>query len=140
MKIDWAKVGTQLGLKGQTATALQQFKARNDNARRKLAQLQEQASTVDFANYRQQLSNSKVVDEVERHFKEFKPVTYDVGRQIKAIEAFENQAVKNAQETKGLVDKELEDLEKTLGNIEQARPFEDMTVVRFFEEDLIETC
>ena len=39
------------------------------------------------------------------------------------------QAVKNAQETKGLVDKELGDLEKTLKNIEEARPFEDLTVV-----------
>ena len=39
------------------------------------------------------------------------------------------QAVKNAEETKGLVDKELGDLEKTLKNIEEARPFEDLTVV-----------
>ena len=70
-----------------------------------------------------------MVDEIENHFKTFKPVTYDVGRQIKAIEAFETQAVKNAQETKGLVDKELQDLEKTLKNIEEARPFEDLTVV-----------
>ena len=69
------------------------------------------------------------MDEIENHFKTFKPATYDVGRQIKAIEAFETQAVKNAQETKGLVDKELQDLEKTLKNIEEARPFEDLTVV-----------
>ena len=52
-----------------------------------------------------------------------------MGRQIKAIEAFESQAVKNAQETKGAVDRELVDLEKTLKNIEEARPFEDLTVV-----------
>lgn len=70
-----------------------------------------------------------MIDEIENHFKSFKPATYDVGRQIKAIEAFETQAVKNAQETKGLVDKELADLEKTLKNIEEARPFEDLTVV-----------
>ena len=61
--------------------------------------------------------------------KGFQPKTYDVGRQLKAIEAFEAQAVKNAQETKGMVDKELEDLEQTLKNIEEARPFEDLTVV-----------
>ena len=71
-----------------------------------------------------------MVDEIENHFKSFKPATYDVSRQIKAIEAFETEAVKNAQETKGLVDKELQDLEKTLKNIEEARPFEDLTVVR----------
>ena len=70
-----------------------------------------------------------MIEEIEKHFQSFKPATYDVGRQIKAIEAFEAQAVKNAQETKGLVDKELEDLTKTLKNIEEARPFEDLTVV-----------
>jgi hypothetical protein len=75
------------------------------------------------------LKNQSVVDQLENHFKSFKPATYDVSRQIKAIEAFEAQAVKNAQETKGLVDKELVDLEKTLKNIETARPFEDLTVV-----------
>ena len=75
------------------------------------------------------LQNQSVIDEIENHFKSFKPVTYDVGRQIKAIEAFEAQAVKNAQETKGAVDRELADLEKTLKNIQEARPFEDLTVV-----------
>ncbi len=70
-----------------------------------------------------------MVDEIEQHFKSFKPKTYDVERQIKAIEAFEVQAVKSAEETKGKVDGELRDLEKTLENIETARPFEDLTVV-----------
>lgn len=60
----------------------------------------------------------------------WKPKTYDVGRQIKAIEAFEVLAVKGAEDTKGRVDEELRDLEKTLKNIEDARPFEDLTVVR----------
>jgi hypothetical protein len=53
-----------------------------------------------------------------------------VNRQIKAIEAFEAQAVKSAEETKMVVDKELSDLQKTLKNIEDARPFADLTVVR----------
>jgi len=70
-----------------------------------------------------------VIDEIEKHFSTFKPATYDVGRQIKAIEAFEAQAVKNAEETKGRVDLELKDLEKTLTNIETARPFDELTVV-----------
>lgn len=75
------------------------------------------------------LKNTAVVEDIEKHFKSFKPVTYDVERQIKAIDAFEVQAVKSAEETKGLVDKELVDLDKTLRNIEEARPFEDLTVV-----------
>lgn len=70
-----------------------------------------------------------MVDEIEQHFKSFKPKTYDVDRQIKSIEAFEVQAVKSAEETKGKVDGELRDLQKTLENIETARPFEDLTVV-----------
>ncbi len=94
--------------------------------------LSEQPQSVDFGHYRSVLKNQAVVDELERHFKEFKPVTYDVSRQIKAIEAFEAQALKSAEETKGVVDKELKELDRTLVNIEEARPFEDLTVVRSF--------
>lgn len=128
LKLDWTKLGTQLGLKGSTANALAAFKKRNDDARRKVTVLSEQPQTVDFAHYRGILKNTAVVDEIERSFNGFKPATYDVGRQIKAIDAFEAQAIKSAEETKGVVDKELRDLEKTLKNIEEARPFEDLTV------------
>ncbi|KAI9675274.1 MAG: ATP synthase d subunit [Caeruleum heppii] len=128
LKIDWASIGTSLGIRGQTATALQSFKKRNEDARRKVQMLSEQPQEIDFRQYRTQLKNQQVVDEIENHFKGFKPATYDVGRQLKAIEAFEVQAVKNAEETKGRVDLELKDLEKTLKNIEEARPFEDLTV------------
>jgi F-type H+-transporting ATPase subunit d len=129
LKLDWTKLGTQLGLKGSTANALAAFKKRNDDARRRVQQLSEQAQTVDFARYRGSLKNGGVVDEIEKQFKAFKPATYDVGRQIKAIEAFETQAVQSAQDTKAVVDQELKDLDKTLRNIEEARPFEDLTVV-----------
>ncbi|KAJ9143279.1 NAC-domain-containing protein [Coniochaeta hoffmannii] len=128
LKLDWAKVTTSLGLRGQTVTGLQAFKKRNDDARRKLQLLQEQATTVDFAQYRSVLKNQAVVDEIEKRFNAFKPATYDVGRQLKAIEAFEVEAVRNAEATKQKVDLELQDLEKTLRNIETARPFEELTV------------
>ncbi|KAL8686120.1 MAG: hypothetical protein Q9218_007333 [Villophora microphyllina] len=127
-KLDWNKITTSLGLKGSTATSLQAFKKRNDDARRKLAALQQLPQTVDFSRYRSTLNNTAVVDEIEGHFKSFKPKTYDVGRQVKAIEAFEAQAVKGAEETKGRVDREVQGLERTLRNIETARPFEDLTV------------
>jgi F-type H+-transporting ATPase subunit d len=129
LKLDWAKVTSSLGLRGQTVTSLQAFKKRNEDARRRVTQLSEQSSKVDFAHYRSILKNKAVVDEIEKHFNSFKPATYDVGRQIKAIEAFEAQALKNAEETKGRVDLELKDLEKTLKNIEEARPFDELTVV-----------
>lgn len=120
---------TSLGLRGQTVASLQAFKSRNDNAKRNVQQLSELPTTVDFAHYRSTLKNQAVVDEIEKRFKAFKPATYDVSRQLKAIETFEAEAVKNAQATKEKVDLELQDLTKTLQNIEQARPFEDLTVV-----------
>ncbi|KAI9765627.1 MAG: ATP synthase d subunit [Geoglossum umbratile] len=128
LKIDWVRITTSLGLKGNTAAALQAFKKRNEDARRKVRLLSEQAQDIDFAQYRTLLKNQAVIDEIEKDFKAFKPVTYDVSRQIKAIEAFEAQAVKNAEVTKGRVDEEVRDLEETLRNIEGARPFEDLTV------------
>jgi F-type H+-transporting ATPase subunit d len=130
LKIDWAKVSTSLGLRGQTAASLQAFKKRNDDARRKITVLSEQPQAVDFAHYRKNLKNQAVVDEIESHFKTFKPATYDVNRQLKAIDAFETQAIKSAEETKGRVEAELANLAKTLENIETARPFDELTVVR----------
>ncbi|GAB7342019.1 hypothetical protein MBLNU457_g0308t1 [Dothideomycetes sp. NU457] len=127
-KIDWTRLGTQLGLKGNTANALVAFKKRNDDARRKVQLLSEQPQTVDFGHYRSILKNQAIVDDLEKQFNAFAPKKYDVNRQIKAIETFEAQAVKAAEETKGKVDEELKDLEKTLKNIETARPFEDLTV------------
>merc|ERR1712144_82478 len=109
LKLDWAKVTQSLGLRGQTAASLQAFKKRNEDARRRVQILSEQPSKVDFAHYKSILKNQAVVDEIEKHFATFKPATYDVGRQIKAIEAFEAQAVKNTKETKKHVDLELKD-------------------------------
>ena len=39
------------------------------------------------------LKNKAVVDDAEKILKEFKPVTYDVSAQIKAIDSFEAKAV-----------------------------------------------
>lgn len=73
-----------------------------------------------------------MVDELENHVKNFKPATYDVSKQIKGIEAYEAAAVKSAEETKGMVEKELRSLEKTLANIEEARPFNELSLVSKF--------
>lgn len=130
MKVDWANLGSKLGLRGNTAAALANFKKRNDDARRRVQVLSQEAQTVDFAQYRSILKNQDVINDIEKQFNAFQPKKYDVQRQIKAIEAFEAQAVKSAEETKGKVDAELKDLEKTLTNIESARPFDELTVVR----------
>ncbi|KAI4269534.1 MAG: hypothetical protein L6R35_006685, partial [Caloplaca aegaea] len=105
-KIDWTHLTTSLSLKGTTAASLAAFKKRNDDARRRLAVLKSQPQSVDLAHYRQVLNNTAAVDEIDTFMKSWKPVTYDVGRQVKAIEAFEAQAVKSAEETRGVVEKE----------------------------------
>ncbi|KAK2075269.1 hypothetical protein P8C59_009410 [Phyllachora maydis] len=128
LKVDWAKITTSLGLRGQTVASLQAFKKRNDDVRRKVQELSDMPTTVDFAHYRSVLKNQAVVAEIEKRFKEFKPASYDLERQLKAIDAFEVEAVRNAEATKEKVDLELKDLNKTLKNIEEARPFDELTV------------
>ncbi|KAJ4515941.1 ATP synthase d subunit [Exophiala dermatitidis] len=128
MKLDWSKVSTQLGLRGSTATALANFKKRNDDARRRVQVLSEQPTTVDFGHYRSILKNTAVIDEIEQYFKTFQPKTYDVNKQLKAIESFEQIAIKNAEETKSKVEVELRSLEKALNDIEGARPWDQTTV------------
>jgi F-type H+-transporting ATPase subunit d len=90
--------------------------------------LQDQPTTVDFGHYRSVLKNTAVIDEIEQYFKSFTPKTYDVDKQIRSIEAFEQIAVKNAEETKGKVEVELKSLEKALGDIEGARAWDQLTV------------
>ncbi|KAG0135249.1 hypothetical protein HOY82DRAFT_601025 [Tuber indicum] len=128
LKINWAQITTSLGLKGQTVASLQAFKKRNEDVRRKVAILSEAPQEVDFSHYRAILKNQAVIDEIEKAYRSFKPATYDLNNQLRTIEAFEAEAVKNAEATKGRVDMELHELEKTLKNIEEARPFEDLTV------------
>ena len=74
-----------------------------------------------------------MIDEIENHFKTFKPATYDVRKQLGAIEQFERVAVKNAEETRDKVGVELGRLEKALGDIEGARPWDETTVDEIVE-------
>ena len=63
------------------------------DAQRIHAQAAAAPTTVDLAHYRSVLKNKAIVDEAEKLLNEFKPVTYDVSAQIKAIETFEAKAV-----------------------------------------------
>ena len=132
MKIDWAGITSSLGLKGSTAASLQAFKKRNDDAKRKVATLSSQSQDVDFARYRSTLNNTAIVDEIEQKFKSFKPAKYDLGRQLKAIEAFETQGMRSAEEAKAKVDSEVRALEKIADSVKSARPFEEITIVRLY--------
>ncbi|TFY77904.1 hypothetical protein EWM64_g6108 [Hericium alpestre] len=125
--VDFTRIYSSLGLGKETVSALQAFRKRNGDAQRIHAQLKAQPATVDLGHYRSVLKNTAVVDEAEKLLREFKPVTYDVNTHIKAIETFEAKAIEKAKVTEAQIDVELKDLQATLANIEEARPFEDLT-------------
>ncbi|KAG6919302.1 hypothetical protein DXG01_007435 [Tephrocybe rancida] len=142
--VDFTRIYTSLGLgKGQlhseiirklltrvieTISALQAFRKRNSEAQRLSVQYAGQPTTVDLSHYRAILKNKTVVDEAEKTLREFRPVTYDVSAHVKAIETFEAKAVEKAKETEEKIDIELKELQATLANIEDARPFDQLTV------------
>lgn len=125
--VDFTRIYTTLGLGKETIAALQAFRKRHTDAQRIHGQYASQPTTVDFSHYRSVLKNQAIVDEAEKLFKDFKPVTYDVNAHIKAVEAFETKAVAKAQETAEKIDVELKELQATLANIEEARPFDDLS-------------
>ncbi|KDQ06241.1 hypothetical protein BOTBODRAFT_39713 [Botryobasidium botryosum FD-172 SS1] len=126
--LDWARIYSSLGLGKETIATLQAFRKRHTEALRIHDQLASQPSTIDIARYRSVIKNQAIVDEAENILKSFKPVTYDVSAHVKAIESFEAKAVVTAEQTAKKIDEELANLKATLDNIEQSRPFEDLTV------------
>jgi len=125
--VDFARIYSSLGLGKETISSLQAFRKRNGDAQRISNSLAGQPTTIDFSHYRSVLKNQAIIDEAEKILKEFKPETYDVNTHIKAIETFEAKAVAKAQETEQKIDVELKELQQTLANIEEARPFEQLT-------------
>lgn len=90
--VDLAKI-SNLGLGKNTLAQISAFRKRADDAKRQLAQLKQQKTDVDFAHYNKVLRNKDVVSQAQKILSEFKPVTYDVQAQLKAIDAFESKAV-----------------------------------------------
>jgi ATP synthase D chain, mitochondrial (ATP5H) len=127
-RIDWPKLASALSLTPATTSALTAFRKRNVDAHNKLNQLKASKTEVDFSYYRGLLKNTKVINEIEKAARSFKPVTYDVTGVLKGIESFEGEAVKSAQETKKKISEQLKDLEETVKNIEQARHPEELSV------------
>ncbi|KIO23219.1 hypothetical protein M407DRAFT_244855 [Tulasnella calospora MUT 4182] len=126
--VDFTRIYGSLNLGKETVASLQAFRKRHTEAMRVNSQLKTTHAPVDIAHYRSVLKNQAIVDEAEKILKNYKPVTYDVGEHVKAIEAFEVKAVSKAEETAQKIDAELKDLQATLANIEEARPFEELTV------------
>ncbi|TEB35478.1 ATP synthase d subunit [Coprinellus micaceus] len=125
--VDFSRIYSSLGLGKETIAAVQAFRKRHADAQRVHNHYASQPTTVDFAHYRSVLKNKAIVDEAERLLKDFKPTTYDVSATLKAIETFETKAVAKAKETEEKIDIELQELQATLANIEDARPFDQLT-------------
>ncbi|KAF5333425.1 hypothetical protein D9611_002347 [Ephemerocybe angulata] len=125
--VDFSRIYSSLGLGRETIAAVQAFRKRHADAQRVATHFASQPTTVDFAHYRSVLKNKAIVDEAEKLLKEFKPTTYDVSATLQAIETFEAKAVSKAQETEQKIDVELKELQATLANIEDARPFDQLT-------------
>lgn len=126
-KIDWSKIIPQLGLTGHTATSLTAFKKRNDEAKSALYELKQQPTDVNFGAY-SKLKNAEIVSKIKADVASFNASTIDLQKQLNIIQGFEVKAIENAKKTEELVLAELADLEKTLDNIESARPFDQLTV------------
>jgi len=126
--VDFTRIYSTLGLGKETVAALQAFRKRHSDAQRITGQLNAQPTTVDVAHYRSVLKNKAIVDEAEKILRDFKPVTYDVNAHVKVIETFETKAIAKAKETEAQIDVELNDLQATLSNIQDARSFEDLTI------------
>ncbi|CAM0140918.1 ATP synthase d subunit [Umbelopsis sp. WA50703] len=124
--IDWSKL--TVSLPKETVASLQAFRKRNDEARRILDDLKQQRTDVDFEHYRKALKNQNIVEDAQKALTGFKPTTYNIDAQLKAIDQFEAKAVSKAESTVQQIDAELKDLNATLANIEQSRPIESLTV------------
>ncbi|KAI8333081.1 hypothetical protein BC941DRAFT_358418 [Chlamydoabsidia padenii] len=125
-KVDWTKLS--VSLPQETVASLQAFRKRNEEVKRVLDELKNQPTAVDFAHYRSTLKNQKVIDQAEKALKDFKPVTYNLDAQLKAIDQFQAKAVQKAQTTVEKIDVELKDLHATLSNIQNSRPIDQLTV------------
>ncbi|PWN90734.1 hypothetical protein FA10DRAFT_229223 [Acaromyces ingoldii] len=126
--VNWSRIYQSLGLGKNSTATLQAFRKRAEDARRQLQTLKHERTDVDVAHYKSILKNQDVVNQAEKILKDFKPVTYDVSAQLKAIDAFEAKATEQAQASADKIEAELKDLKATLKNIEDARPFDQLTV------------
>ncbi|CAG8467944.1 11650_t:CDS:2 [Cetraspora pellucida] len=126
--IDWSRLTVTLGLKKETITALQAFRKRNEEAKRVVSALKQQKTDIDFENYRNILKNKAIVNEAEKVLNQFKPTKVDLAGQLKVVEKFEKKAIDYAKNTVNKIDAELGELQATLTNMEQTRPFKDISV------------
>ena len=81
-----------------------------------------------MARYKSVLKDQSAIQNAEKVLSSFKPVTYDLGKVTGVVDAFEARAVEAAKATVEKITAEESNLQATLSNIKDARPFEDLTV------------
>ncbi|EIW70037.1 hypothetical protein TREMEDRAFT_38700 [Tremella mesenterica DSM 1558] len=126
--VDWTKIYTSLGLGKETLASVQAFRARHSLASNRNATLKNTIPQVDVAHYKSVLRNQQAVQLAEKVLKEYKAVDYDVTKWNGVVDAFEGKAVEAAKQTVQKITAEESSLKATLSNIQDARPFEDLTV------------
>ncbi|KAK8869606.1 hypothetical protein IAR55_000173 [Kwoniella newhampshirensis] len=126
--VDWTKIYNGLGLDKTTIQSLQSFRARHTSAINKNSALKATVPQIDLSHYKSVLKDQQAVSLAEKTLKEFKAVDYDVSKWNGVVEAFEGKAVAAAKETVSKISAEETSLQATLSNIQDARPFEDLTV------------
>lgn len=86
-----------------------------------------------MARYKSVLKDQSAIQNAEKVLSSFKPVTYDLGKVTGVVDAFEARAVEAAKATVEKITAEESNLQATLSNIKDARPFEDLTVKEISE-------
>ncbi|KAJ3289102.1 mitochondrial ATP synthase [Rhizoclosmatium globosum] len=125
-RVDFAKLAASL--RPDTVASLNAFRRRHTDLVKQIADLKEQATTINFEGYRSILSNKKVVNDAEKAFAAFKPAQYDLREQLRVIEAQEIKAVAAAEATEKRITQELVELKELLVNIDTARPVDQLTI------------
>jgi F-type H+-transporting ATPase subunit d len=128
---EWTKIYNGLGLGKETTSQLQAFRARHTSALNKNSALKSTVPEIDLSHYKSILKDQSAVQNAEKVLREFKPVDYDLSKWNGVVDAFEGKAVAAAKETLAKISKEEGSLKETLSNIQEARPFEDLTVSHF---------
>jgi F-type H+-transporting ATPase subunit d len=124
-KINWGGLSTKL--RPETLAAVSSFKRDYEALSKKLLELQESSTTIDWNQY-SSISKTKVFSEAKKSFDSFNPKKLDLESTLKSIGVEETAAVKSAKETSAAVEKELKELKQLMVDIESARPIEQLTV------------
>ena len=124
-KINWGGLSSKL--RPDTLASVSSFKRQYEELSKKLLELQEQSTTIDWSAY-SSISGTRVFSEAQKSFNSFSPAKVDLDKTLKSIAVEEEVALKAAKETSAAVAKELKDLKQLLVDIESARPIDQLTV------------